>query len=482
MAKKRVRMNGPFAQKEQGKRAKKKLRTENQKEKDRFVTQGSEEDKKQLDAFKLDIDRMNVDMINFYGQGKAWLQNNKDNKEQPFQAFNDIYQRRLLLMCAMPLQRGINKESIAQSVGMAVGMALVNKQFRQNLHQSYANWQMNRAGGPNEYMLQAEKNPKMVNSINKHLLKANNGRIPFTEQSAAAMNIALAKQAYEGFRNPEMDDFDVGYNYQNAKDVLYDLAKADGISNEDLDRATRTMYGRLSQDDPVLKYMYKETAYRKVVIGDMEEDTYKQYDEYGNPTVKERYVWNGSFGDIENQQEFEGMFDVREKMTMGDFNNIVKDDMSEHLQWVEPEDFKKSGNAFFAGMIKSYGMELSQNFEYNEMMADHLVDYFSMGEYDGLKDVGEFDNISESLDYYNKTGDKSKMGMVESYYTTFEEVVSDYASKSPEHAKAVSEWYEDVKGYQKDFQKSNEKSSDYQRRPAEDNIDYDTNDDYSFDI
>lgn len=481
MAKKKIRINGPFGEEKVKYRDKKRLREENQKEKGRFTEFGSEKDKKELEAFQKEIDRMNIDMINFPARGQGWLKENEGKqKGKSFEAFNDVYQRRMFLMCILPLQRGINAQSLIQSVGMTVGMAIANKEFRQNLHQMYANYQINRAGGSNMYMLEAEKNPKLVNSINKHLLKANNGRIPFTEQSAAAMNIAFAKQAYEGFRNPEMDDFDVGYNYQRARDTLYKLAERDGISREDLDKATHIMYGRLSAIDPSLKYIYQETAYREVVIGDMEEDKYIQYDEYGNAVEHERDVWNGQFRDVESQQEFEGMFHVREKLNMTDFNDIIRKDMAEHLRWVEPENLEQSANAFSKALFDIAGKKFPNDLVYHEKMADHLTEYFDMGNYDGLPIAGKFNDMNESVRYYNQTKDTSKVGMLEMYYVSMSEALKDYAYQSPEHIKAVQEWGKNFRDHVNQFE--HDKTSSYQRRPANDTINYGDDNSYDYSL
>lgn len=479
MTKKKIRMDGPFAEEKVKSKDKKRLREENQKEKGRFTEFGSEQDKKELEVFQKEIDRMNIDMINFHARGQGWLKENEGKqKGKSFEAFNDVYQRRMLLMCILPLQRGINAQSLIQSVGMTVGMAIANKDFRQNLHQMYANYQIDKAGGPNMYMLEAEKNPKLVNSINKHLLKANDGRIPYTEQSAAAMNIAFAKRAYEDFRNPEMDDFDVGYNYQRARDTLYELAKHDGISREDLDKATRMMYGRLSAIDPSLKYIYQETAYREVVIGDMEEDKYIQYDEYGNAVEHERDVWNGQFGDVESQQEFEGMFNIREKLNMTDFNNTVRKDIAEHLRWIEPENLEQSANAFSKVLFDISDKKFPNDLIYHEKMANHLTEYFGMGAYDGLPIVGEFNTMNDSIRYYNQTNDNSKMGMLEMYYVSMSEALKDYASQSPEHMRAVQDWGKNFR----DHVKASDKTNTYQRRPANDTIHYDDDNFYDYGI
>lgn len=492
MGNRRIRReHGPFSEETIGKRQRKKLIKESQADKDRFVTPGSVADMKQLLAFQKEIDRMNVDMVEFHGRGKAWLKEHaeKGGKGTSFQAFNDMFQRRMLMMCILPLQRGINAESLVQSVGMAVGMAIVNPDFRKNLHQAYANWQINRHGGINEYILDMENDPKAIASIDKHLAKANGGRIPFTEQSAAAMNIALAKQAYEGFRNPEMDDFDVGYAYQNAQEMLYKLAKADGISEDALDRATRVMYGRLSQVDPSLSQLYSETAYRKVVMGDMEDDEYKTFDEDGNSVIRKRYVWNGAYGDVESQQDFEGMFHVREKMDVHEFGKTIQEDMAEHLRWVKPKDFAKSGNAFFVGMMQAHGYEIPKDFPYQEKMANHMSDYFAMGAYDGIAPIGDFDSIPESLSYYQKTGDESRMGMVDRYCATMQEVIDAYAAQGSEYAEAVTSWQKDVHDFGNDFTqekeaKANPSSTSSKRRPARDTIDYgygnEADDDFSY--
>ena len=469
MAKKSIRNNGPFAKgKTLNNKDKKKLREFNEQEKGNFTTPGSEKDQAELKAFQAEIDKMNMDMLDFHNRGQAWMKKNQNEKKDAFQAFNDVYQRRMLMMCILPLQRGVDAQSLAQAAGMVVGLMIVNKEFRQNVHQAIADYKINKAGGPNKYMQEAEKNPKLVNSINKHLLKAHDGRIPFTEQSAAAMNISLAKQAYEMYREPDSDKDMIKRNYEKARNTLYELSKADGISEEELDVATKTMYGRLSNVDPSLREIYKETAYREIVLGDMKKDTYIQYDENGVPTEHERNVWQGSYKDLKSNEEFSGMFNVRESMDMNSFEENLKNDVSEYLNYVDPKDFSEFGNSVMKNLFEKYGKDFPNDLEYDERVINHLSAYFEMGEVDGLKPSGDFNNIKESLNYYSQTKDKSKMGMAERYYVSTMEAMTDYARKSPEHMQAVSDWGKEFEEMSSNFTKETQN----QRRPANDTIDY----------
>lgn len=489
MAKKRIRNSGPFMDNDAKAKSGKKSIKDKDADKNRFVTKGSDLDKKQLKAFEAEINHMNMNMVDFYGKGKNWLQNNKNRTQgASFSAFNDVYQRRMLLMCMMPLQRGVSMSSISQSVGLVVGMALINKDFRENLHKAYANFKMQKLGGPAEYVAHIEKDSKLVAKIDKHLAASNGGRIPFTEQSASAMNIALAKQAYEAYRDPNQNKEDVTRNYQNAKEMLYELAKADGISKEDLDRGTNIMFTRLAEENPDMKLMYSETAYNKVVKGSPERDTYKTLDKDGNEVINERNVWNGKYIDLETQEEFDGTFDVREPMNIEDFNDKLKNDISSNLKWVEPKDFDKTANALLISSLKAKGENIRETGEYDEKLSEHLGDYISMGHIDNLKEFGDFNNMRESVAYYKSTGDKSKMGMAEAYYVAIEESLNEYAKQSSEHAKALEAWQEKIKNkefdFQNDFKVNPEKETETEaeqenthsnRRAAYQNFEYDDN-------
>ena len=444
---------------------KKQIRKENEKVENEYLTYDSPEERAEVDEFMSNIQSVDVDMTAFQEKGQYWLMGNEDKVEgERLNEFNRIYQRRMMMMCVMPLARGVNAQNVVQSAGMAVGMAIADKKFRESLNRTYADYQRSKLGGGDKYKMFEKDNPKMVQRIEHHLAKSNGGRIPYTEQSAAAANIAMAKQAYEMMREPGVDSDDVDKRYQDSRQMLYDLAQADGIDSKQLNEATRIMYGRIQNYHPELAYIFKESAYNEVVMGDIENETYIVKTDDGRAVTKERNVWKGNYVDLDKQQEFEGMFTIRREMELKNFKESIDKDLDGHLEHVSPENFGQVANSFIvamsghAGYSRGFGSPESKEAreglsdmskatgEWDDRMAEHYADYFEMGKIDGLPESNDFDasvhvdHARKVADEYWRRGDDSHYGMEQMATITFMEAVNKYKERSPEHFKAAQEW------------------------------------------
>lgn len=424
-----------------------------------YVEDGTDASEQQLKTFKAEMQHMNINMIDFYANGKDWLEQNQEReKGNKFQAFNNVYQRRLLIMCLMPLQRGVSSSNVMQSVGMVIGITLANKEFREDLHKLYAQYKLQRAGGINEYVNALKTDPKMVKSIDEHLAKSNGGRVPFTEQSAAAMNLILAKQAYTQFREGKKKPELIRSEYANARDVLYKLADKDGITGEKLDRATKIMYRQLSQDDMSWHSLFSEIAYNKVKQSEFKTDEYVFKTADGRSKIKTRQVWDGNFDNISTNDKFTGMFTVREPLTKQNFHDLLKTNVQEYFDNVKPENFAKAANSIILGSMQILGYNnISKMAIEKEGCLDFMnsiANQIGYGMADGVNLQGAFKNIRDAMAYYHKTHDQTKLGLIDNCYTVLEEVTNNYATKGPEYTKAVDAWQEKIKTHDFEFLKN----------------------------
>lgn len=68
------------------------------------------------------------DMIQFIDNMNEWV--NPDSVEGKARMFNDQYCSYMLNRCLVPIQRGLDAESVVTTIGMGLGMALFSKDFR----------------------------------------------------------------------------------------------------------------------------------------------------------------------------------------------------------------------------------------------------------------------------------------------------------------------------------------------------------------
>ena len=273
------------------------------------VVSGSAEEKQYLDRLTRDILDMNVDFVDFVSKSKA----SKEYVAQRTDSINNDYNQRLMMMITMPLRRGCNKESILQSIGVAAGAMLFNKEFRkscsatvQNLMYPYVSAIADRSKPGGFWDTQRRK-----------LSMAQNGRLPLTPESAAVMHLGFCKNAYNLMREPGADRDKILKDYKSAVTTLRSMAKDDGISPDVLNQSIRTIAGQLIERDPKLSICFEELSFRGVKRGAGKVENMTE-------------TWKGEYLDASGEA-FAGAFNPRVPRTREEYGAVFAKFFSEQF-------------------------------------------------------------------------------------------------------------------------------------------------------
>ena len=260
-----------------------------------YIKRGSEEEKTQLMFYKDSLARCYNDMISFHNDGRLWLTMTEKDRERRSDEWNKMVTSRMILSLGTPLRRGVNLGSLSEVAGMYVTFALFNKDFRNEVNQikgNLLNGYLSKKG--NDVTLMS--NPFYASLCKKrdtYLAKANNGRVPFTPETAALQDIRFSMEVNQRIYNGE--DKDVVMNdFNNARNTLYRMMESDGVSREDMRRSQNVMLDMMIENQPVLKYMFKEVAYEEVVKTEEKEVDTVSYDANGNSFVETVKRWDGT--------------------------------------------------------------------------------------------------------------------------------------------------------------------------------------------
>lgn len=270
-----------------------------------YVIKGSKDEAAYLKQLENDILKADDDFIAYCEtKGLAELQKqdfvqHKFDSDSPMNMMNMWYQRQMMIACVEPLSKGVNKDSIIESIGMYAGMCLVSPSFRKECHATVANVLYPAVEKKAE---NAGPNSIWAKQRDKVLQAANYGYMPLTPKSAALMQIGFARGCYNKMREPGANPNEVYSQYEQAMDLLRTRAENDGISGADIDRNMRTIVGQMLEKDPKNAMYFNQTAY-----GGIERAPYETvYDNNGEAGK----VWRGQFLD-KNGNSYQGGFSPR---------------------------------------------------------------------------------------------------------------------------------------------------------------------------
>lgn len=256
-----------------------------------------------------------------------------------------LYCKKLDIACMEPLARGIDRQSIAQSIGMSIGMRLASKDYREYKKVERAEKKAEKAerkyeknqqgikgkirsqgaktldsavtkleelGKDNEFLndvttglrKMAEmkssklKGEHLQEKAQKYRQKANGGVMPITQEGAAMTYIGLAKSAYQDMREPGADVDAIYENFIKARDCLYEQAKYEGISPELVNKQVREVVGKLAENHPEME------VFEEMSKGEVE-------------------LQNGKFMNTRDGEEYVGAFKPRKPKTIEEYKEII---------------------------------------------------------------------------------------------------------------------------------------------------------------
>ena len=293
-----------------------------------YVEVGSAKERELLAKFEADVANANEDFVD-YVKNNADIRAKADRVRKMTDTMNQYYNRQMMMACYAPLIKGINRDTMVESLGMYLGMYVFSKNFRENIQFKKQSRMIENVSA------KLEKHPDNISLRAKRneLLKDRYGMEPMSPQAAAGMKIGFAKQAYEKMREPGADVAVVKAEYDAALQVLDEQCLANGVSIKDRDQSERVMVYQLSKKDPTLAYIYKEVQ-QGVRPSETRKETEVAYDENGNRKINYYERWNGEFQNKDGEP-FTAGFTPRMPGSRRDYEDTFSDFMYDEVAGCE---------------------------------------------------------------------------------------------------------------------------------------------------
>ncbi|MCY1718507.1 hypothetical protein OVA26_16345 [Microbacterium sp. SL62] len=249
------------------------------------------------------------------------------DQRQQLSGLHQVYASMMVLQCVGPLKQGLSGQNIVATLGMAASMWAMSPDFRAQLG-SFVDGigpairekidrqeakKDDKARSRFDKLASKGKEEKLGGRWRRRLERiefAERGhRLPFTAESAAMTEVALAEAAYADMRRPGADASAVNDRYVSALANLYGFAEADGIAPEQVSRAMRVVVGQRLEREPGLASVFNELGHGRFAKSEPREV-------YDAVTMEPRLVWTGDFVDgFEGKTISSGSFSVRPKMS-----------------------------------------------------------------------------------------------------------------------------------------------------------------------
>lgn len=217
-------------------------------------------EKEQVQNILKDVEKSYVSIVDTMKRDEAWLDKNAD---VDFTARNNarMMNQKLALCCMIPLMRGVNTETVCQSLGMVVGMSMFNKGFRQDIKDIVANGLLSTTNL--DYDTLRDNDSKLIPVIDGLFKKGRDGRVPYTDRTLAANNVALTMRYYDTMQDMSLSEEErsnITDNFLKQRKELYDLGEIDGIFARDINKATEKTINILAKSDVKYRKYFEVTS------------------------------------------------------------------------------------------------------------------------------------------------------------------------------------------------------------------------------
>lgn len=217
-------------------------------------------EKEQVQNILKDVEKSYVSIVDTMKRDEAWLDKNAD---VDFTARNNarMMNQKLALCCMIPLMRGVNTETVCQSLGMVVGMSVFNKGFRQDIKDIVANGLLSTTNL--DYDTLRDNDSKLIPVIDGLFKKGRDGRVPYTDRTLAANNVALTMRYYDTMQDMSLSEEErsnITDNFLKQRKELYDLGEIDGIPARDINKATEKTINILAKSDVKYRKYFEVTS------------------------------------------------------------------------------------------------------------------------------------------------------------------------------------------------------------------------------
>lgn len=266
---------------------------------------GGEKEREQMEGLYRRYADLQWDMASFTEGHEMWLaMKDPDTRTKAQRIQSQIFQQRAVFECFDQLRGGLSANNVIACVGMYVGLSLVNPEIRKTGQKMYAQ----ALDGAVRYM---ENNPdksmlgmrglmmdNFAKKRDKYMRSANDGRMPFTAETAALASIRLDMECYRMMRDGEHVPDDVMAEHVKAVKTLEDVCAFDGVDMGDMARSKRIIVGKMvCEEEPVPGSRQGET--RQTDRARKMEHVYAEFDvtggwERAEPRVERTVVRDGN--------------------------------------------------------------------------------------------------------------------------------------------------------------------------------------------
>lgn len=274
-----------------------------------------------------------------------------EKQREQLTGMHQIYARMMVLQCVGPLQQGLTSENVVSTLGMAASMWMMSPTFRtqighfaDSINESIRNkieerseQKDDKARSRFEKLAAKGKEGKLASKWQRRLDRIEHAerghRLPFTAQSAAMTEVALAEAAYADMRRPGADASVVNDRYQTALSALYGYAENDGLDREEVSKAMRVIVGQRLEKEPHLASVFGELGHGRFVKSAPREV-------YINGSTETATVWTGDFVDMYEARTINsGSFRVRPTMSTTEHRALISETIAaEMVQAKSPEE------------------------------------------------------------------------------------------------------------------------------------------------
>lgn len=265
---------------------------------------------------------------------------------------HQIYAASMALNCLQEFRSARNASEIASVVGMTASMWAMSPNFRTFVKESALDVSDTLMDTYREKMeaFKDKRNERLGQKVAKDERKAaktgktttrmedrsdklhqrETGRLRYTPESAALIEVGLNETLFNKLRSAKADP-EHGHSitdvrealksrHQYMVDELYTQATEDGLTTEDIARATRTLVGQRAAQEPGVSTVYSELAQGRIRPG-----AGRVHRAPGAMAAKT--VWDGQYEDAFGNPVTGGTFTVRDVMTADEHQKVVSDAM-----------------------------------------------------------------------------------------------------------------------------------------------------------
>jgi len=260
------------------------------------------------------------------------------SRENDLKGKHKAYASMMVLSCLVPLRNGVNVKSVGQLVGMSTTMWMLSPAFRKQCgsfsrdalaaideahgrhQQRKRNRQHDRIDRWRDRNPDSELPPRLARRLRRIETMDRDGRVPFTERSAALTHMALTESAFYQMRQPGADSEQIRKGYDELMKSFWKDVSVDGLSVDAVHGVERDLIGQRMLFEPQFASVFNETAF-----GQVHQRTTDVIDAETGALGRE---WDGEWVTGDGQTVNGGTFTLRDPVKEDDLNSQAQVEMS----------------------------------------------------------------------------------------------------------------------------------------------------------